>query len=131
MPPQHFLVPLDFSAYSTQALDYAIALAHPLHARLTLLHVIQPLFMGGDDIDVRLPEPSCRSWTPSSPAAWRPRMVKIFERVALLVVTSLIRVSRSYQYRGNCQCQTKLLSADRQPFQRTADLATRAGHWPV
>ena len=56
MTPQHVLVPLDFSAYSTQALDYAMALAHPLHARLTLLHVIQPLVMGGDDIDVRLPE---------------------------------------------------------------------------
>ena len=62
---------------------------------------------------------------------WQGRMAKISEHVALLVVTSLIRVSRSCQYRGNCQCQTKLLSADRQPFQHTADLATRAGHWQV
>jgi hypothetical protein len=59
------------------------------------------------------------------------RVVKISERVALLVVASLIKASRSDLYRGNYQCQTKLLSADRQPFQRTADLATRAGHWPV
>ena len=50
MTPQHFLVPLDFSGYSTQALDYAMELAHKLQARLTLLHVIQSLSMGGDDI---------------------------------------------------------------------------------
>ena len=43
MTPQHFLVPLDFSGYSTQALDYAMELAHKLQARLTLLHVIQSL----------------------------------------------------------------------------------------
>jgi universal stress protein A len=55
MTPQHFLVPLDFSGYSTQALDYAMELAHKLQARLTLLHVIQSLSMGGDDIDVTLP----------------------------------------------------------------------------
>src|SRR5439155_27108400 len=58
-------------------------------------------------------------------------MAKISEHVALLVVTSLIRVSRSCQYCGNCQCQTTLLSADRPPFQHTADRATRADHWPV
>jgi universal stress protein A len=55
MTPQHFLVPLDFSAYSTQALDYAMALAHTLQARLTLLHVIQPLPMGGGDLGMTLP----------------------------------------------------------------------------
>ena len=59
------------------------------------------------------------------------RMVKISERVTLLVVASLVRTSRSCQYRGNCQCQTILLSADRPPFQHTADRATRAGHWQV
>ena len=55
MTPQHFLVPLDFSAYSAQALDYAMALAHKLHARLTLLHVMPSLAMGGGDMDVTLP----------------------------------------------------------------------------
>ena len=58
-------------------------------------------------------------------------MVKISERIALLVVTSLIRASRFDLYRDNCQCQTTLLSADRRPFQRTDDLATRAGHSQV
>ena len=37
---QHVLVPMDFSATADQALAYAIALAQQLHARLTLLHVL-------------------------------------------------------------------------------------------
>lgn len=41
MTVDHFLVPLDFSTYAEQALDYAIALAPKPQARLTLLHVIQ------------------------------------------------------------------------------------------
>ncbi len=40
MTTQHILVPMDFSAYADHALDYAIALAEKLQARLTLL---QPL----------------------------------------------------------------------------------------
>jgi universal stress protein A len=42
MTVHHVLVPLDFSTYAEQALDYAIALAQTLQARVTLLHVIQP-----------------------------------------------------------------------------------------
>ena len=41
MTVDHFLVPLDFSTYAELALDYAIALAQKLQARMTLLHVIQ------------------------------------------------------------------------------------------
>ena len=55
MTPQHVLVPLDFSDYSTQALDYAMELAHKLQARLTLLHVLQSLPLGGGDMGVTLP----------------------------------------------------------------------------
>ena len=36
------LVPIDFSACSTAALDYAVALAKPLNADLILIHVIEP-----------------------------------------------------------------------------------------
>jgi universal stress protein A len=45
---QHVLVPIDFSATADRALEYAIALAQQLHARLTLLHVLHltPLEMG-------------------------------------------------------------------------------------
>jgi nucleotide-binding universal stress UspA family protein len=46
MSTQHFLVPIDFSAYADQALDYAIALAQKLPARLTLVHVIHIIPLG-------------------------------------------------------------------------------------
>jgi nucleotide-binding universal stress UspA family protein len=55
MTTQRFLVPTDFSEYANQALDYAIALASKLGARLSLLHVIQPLPMAGVDMGVTLP----------------------------------------------------------------------------
>ena len=52
MATQRFLVPIDFSACADQALDYAITLAGKLGARLTLLHVIQPLPLAGMDMGV-------------------------------------------------------------------------------
>jgi nucleotide-binding universal stress UspA family protein len=55
MTPQHCLVPIDFSEYSLHALDYAVELAGKLDARLTLLHVIQSLPVGGADMGVTLP----------------------------------------------------------------------------
>lgn len=55
MAAQRFLVPLDFSESANQTLDYAITLAGKLGARLTLLHVIQPLPLGGVDMSVTLP----------------------------------------------------------------------------
>jgi universal stress protein A len=55
MAAQRFLVPLDFSEYANQALDYAINLASKLGARLTLLHVVQSLPMGGVDMGLTLP----------------------------------------------------------------------------
>lgn len=55
MPTQHFLVPIDFSEYADHALAYAIRLAVTLDARLTLLHVMQPLPMAGVDMGVTLP----------------------------------------------------------------------------
>lgn len=54
MTPRHFLVPIDFSEFSRQALDYAIALAGKLQARLTLVHVIQPL-PSGVELGIVLP----------------------------------------------------------------------------
>jgi nucleotide-binding universal stress UspA family protein len=56
MSTLHFLVPTDFSACAEQALDYAIRLARTLKARLTVLHVIQPVPMAGVDMGVALPE---------------------------------------------------------------------------
>jgi nucleotide-binding universal stress UspA family protein len=50
MNTQHFLVPTDFSTCADEALEYAIALASKLQARLTVLHVIHsvPLWTEGD-----------------------------------------------------------------------------------
>jgi universal stress protein A len=56
MPTHHLLVPIDFSTYAERALDYAIRLARTLNARLTVLHVIQPVPMAGVDMGVALPE---------------------------------------------------------------------------
>jgi nucleotide-binding universal stress UspA family protein len=56
MAPPHFLVPIDFSTNAEQALDYAIRLARTLDARLTVLHVIQPVPMAGVDMGVARPE---------------------------------------------------------------------------
>ena len=55
MASQRFLVPIDFSEYANQALEYAINLAGKLDARLTLLHVIQSIPLGGADMGVTLP----------------------------------------------------------------------------
>lgn len=49
MPAQHILVPIDFSPNANQAFDYALRLAHSLQARLTVLHVIEPLLLGNRD----------------------------------------------------------------------------------
>ena len=55
MTAQRFLIPVDFSEYANQALEYAIGLASKLDARLTLLHVIQSLPLAGIDMGVTLP----------------------------------------------------------------------------
>ena len=52
MTVHHVLVPMDFSPYAEHALDYAIALAQKLQARVTLLHVIQPPLIAGADMGV-------------------------------------------------------------------------------
>jgi glycine betaine transporter len=57
MTTPHFLVPVDFSAYSEQALAYAIALATKLQARVTVLHVIHLLPIGVSDMPSSLPYP--------------------------------------------------------------------------
>lgn len=55
MATQRFLVPIDFSEHAEQALDYAIALADKLRARLTLLHVIHDMPIGAGDMASALP----------------------------------------------------------------------------
>jgi universal stress protein A len=40
---QHILVPIDFSQTSHQALDFALPLAEQFRARISLVHVIEPI----------------------------------------------------------------------------------------
>ena len=47
------LVPLDFSPSSKMALDYAVSLARQFKAKLTLLHVVEP--MGTPDFAASFP----------------------------------------------------------------------------
>jgi len=39
---KHIFVPIDFSDFSLQALEYAIPIAQQFHARISLLHVVGP-----------------------------------------------------------------------------------------
>lgn len=55
MTIQHILVPTDFSPSAAQALEYAIALATRLQARVTLIHVISPVLWGSGDVAAALP----------------------------------------------------------------------------
>jgi nucleotide-binding universal stress UspA family protein len=55
MTAQYILVPLDFSAYADYALDYAIALAQALRARLTLLHVVDTMSWGVSQAEAVIP----------------------------------------------------------------------------
>src|SRR5215831_6050815 len=50
MPAQHILVPIDLSPNADHAFDYALTLARALQARLTLIHVIDPLPVGSIEI---------------------------------------------------------------------------------
>lgn len=47
---QHILVPVDFTAKNTLALDVAIKLAHQYQSRITVLHVIEPIEYEDDEI---------------------------------------------------------------------------------
>lgn len=55
MTTQHFLVPIDYSEYANQALEYAMTLASTLQARLTLLHVIHEFPIGIGEMASALP----------------------------------------------------------------------------
>ena len=95
MTAQHFLVPIDFSVYAEQALEYAITLAHKLQARLTLLHVIQPPLVAGADMGV---------WPSTS------FIEEIEAQVTRNVETYLERVTVAGLEGGDCHCAWHPLS---------------------
>ena len=48
--PKHILVPIDFSSYSEQALDYALELAHQLEATVHLVNAVGIPALGAPEI---------------------------------------------------------------------------------
>lgn len=57
LPPKHIVVGADFSDVADSALDYAIALARPLDAHITLVHVLEvPVWGFPDAVPVELRE---------------------------------------------------------------------------
>lgn len=56
MTTSHMLVPHDWSTSADQALEYAMHMAGLFQARLTVLHVMQPVPLAGVDVGVALPE---------------------------------------------------------------------------
>lgn len=50
---RHLLLPLDFTAKNRSAVDVAVELAKVNEARVTLLHVIEPLESVAEDADIR------------------------------------------------------------------------------
>lgn len=53
---KRILVPLDFSDAARQALSYAIALAQDMKAKITLLHVVEPIYVNSEPGMNYLPE---------------------------------------------------------------------------
>lgn len=52
---QHILIPVDFSTKTRAALDVAVEMAAVNHSRVTLLHVVEPIEVGGS-VDTELDE---------------------------------------------------------------------------
>jgi nucleotide-binding universal stress UspA family protein len=56
MKLNHLLVPVDFSANSTKAIEAAMGLAKPVGARVILLHVLEPIIIPyGESLPIEPP----------------------------------------------------------------------------
>lgn len=80
MMPKHILVPLDFSAAADHALAYAIPLAQTFQARLTLLHVLEPLALGQASMSAET-EGTVAAWLYTWEMAAQRALLKPFHRV--------------------------------------------------
>ena len=80
------LCPVDFSANSEHALEYALALAQAYHAELVLLHVVQPATYGVDPIGagVALPSLMTKEMNDAALAQLRELTARVQPRYALV-----------------------------------------------
>jgi nucleotide-binding universal stress UspA family protein len=74
-PIKHILVAHDFEPDSDAALDYALGLARPLGARITLLHTYEIPSMGAPEVLVMATD-----WTKQIGAVSRESLAKVAER---------------------------------------------------
>jgi universal stress protein A len=71
---EHILIPVDFSEKNAEALDVAVKLAQQYRARITLLHVIEPIEYEDDEI---------RAFYQTLEAKARTQMKSLVERITL------------------------------------------------
>ena len=83
MKIKHILVPIDFSANSLQALDYAVDFSKPFKAQLMVLHVVEPIYYEMPD------------FTGASGAA----MAGVFDDLHRAAHDQLARLERTYAKR--------------------------------
>jgi nucleotide-binding universal stress UspA family protein len=88
------LVPLDFSPASKQTLDYAVAFARQFKARLTLLHVVEPL--ATPDFAAALPLVMENAKVVAAARQEMELLVKAVRVPAGMVEKVLVRTGRSY-----------------------------------
>jgi universal stress protein A len=91
---KQILVPVDFSECSSSALDYALMLARNFHARLVLLHVVEPAVYPDSYL---VAASTLEETSDKLMAASRERLAAIRERPALqgLSVELLVRMGRA------------------------------------
>ncbi|HJT21621.1 MAG TPA: universal stress protein [Nitrospira sp.] len=68
---QHVMAPLDFSSPSLDAAEYAIQVANHFGAKMTLIHVLEPIYYG-DEFELRSVEAQWGKW-----AHWREQLDRL------------------------------------------------------
>ena len=88
---KRILVPIDFSDSSISALDYALGLAEKFGAKLTLLHVVEPVYL-----ESSLMNPELLEYTNQNRlAAGRDRLLGLPAMEGLVAVETLVRMGRA------------------------------------
>ena len=81
MAIKRMLVPIDFSETSLAALDYAVDLARTVRARMTLIHVVEPIYLAVPG-DMYAPIPRVDVLLTEQRQTARVELAKLCERIA-------------------------------------------------
>ena len=99
---QHVMAALDFSSPSLDAVEYAIQVANHFGAKMTLIHVLEPIYYGGP-LELQSVEPQWQKW-----AHWRDQL----DRLAKLV--SSFGLATEALLRGGVPADSLIESATKQ-----------------